>query len=839
MPVWMQLSSATRRVARVLPLVMLVIGCITLLFLARIVAQDANPATPLSTVPPLPTVSPAPAVPLEPAADIPAMHSVGDATPEGMPTPGSLAAETGSAGGTFNTTAIAEGWLSILYADDFGNGQSERLFRLLTDDGASLWLTMDEAWFDARGGAAQFDGKRVEVTLGDLSAANAGPPRVMALELQPIADISHAGANATSPDAPQAKTLRYVNLLCLFPDRTSNVPAPAEIAAWSNGGTGSLSDYFHTVSYGNLRIEFTTFAQWRTMPVNNDDVTAKREWVDAVTDNCPQLFWGDVNFDLYDGVQFFTNGTTEHDGYGGMANIAYGGKTRLMPTTWFVYGTNHIFTHVVTTHEIGHSMGRMHSNNFDGDSVPYDNFWDLMSGSDYGVLNGRDPCWFERNEKGINTRRNCIADGMASVHRLELGWIAPSRVYTVSAGTDATVQLDWLSLAGTTTNYGVIKIPINDGNYFTVEARTAQTDSYDRMLPGTGVIIHEVIRNRTDPAWQVGATSDEASREGGGVWLPGETYVNDQWKFSVEVLDRTDTGYRLRLKHTGLPAVWNPDLWLRYSSLETGNGEVKESFVADNRGGPASEVYLKIEQDVAKLPWDSSNKPFVKGILVVTGMKDVVCSGDQVIFCKLPNLPPNSQHKFTVTLRATEDGMYSIKRSLVAREFVPTGTKHVLEGDYPLNAVADVVVQITPPLTLYSGRPVTPNILVSHMGGSTITVTVAITMPSAFVVSSINLTKTKVEAQCEIVASGVLCTIPEMHHGALLQVRLQLRPTATYRPGRYGMDATALQVSDWQANRRKESDLSNNHAHGVICGEYCTTSGASGPLLFLPQVRSR
>lgn len=795
-----------------------------LLFLASATQaqeQDAPPPPPNSTIP-LPPTAIAPVAPVNP----PALQQDDSATVN----PAALVGDD---------LANAEGIISIVHVDDFTNHHADRLYLLYTDEGETLSLLIDDAQLSAMGGAQAVEGKRVEVSyLRSLVADVAlSPVQVAALK------VLDEGVPGDESDALHAasetgvKTLRYANLLCQFPDMSTQLPPAHEFTDWSIGGLGTFDHYFQTISYGNLRIEFTTVSQWRALPVRNSDIASRKQWVDYVASTCPDLFTSEINLDDFDGVQFFTNGMQDAWGYGSStAIVKYGGKVRIMPAAWYLYPAKQ-YDHGVVTHEIGHSLGQMHSNNYDGDDYEYDNFWDNMSGSDFGIRAGVDPC-YSSSKWGIDRRLNCIADDMIAPHKLDQGWIAPSRIYTLNAGVDTTIQLDWLSLGGTMGNYSVIKIPVDEGNYFTVEARTNRTTSYDRMLPGTGVIIHEVIRNRYLPAWQVGATSDEESKSGGGVWLPGETYANTQWKFSVEVVAQTATGFTIRVRHTGTPPVWKPRIVLYNPAYSWGLGTFTTTLTVTNNGGLARNVQVSLDY-VAKPFFDITNPPSPQTRLYTVHVEGATCSGDKPLICTLPDLGHQESRQLVLHLRATESAKFETTFVATSAAFTPTDDRHIVKMDAYLEAYPDLSVQIAPLNPTFVAGAGRMDATVTNRGETMPNVAFTITVPAAFAINSIQPTETALEATCEVVSPGVVCHSDSMAHNSSLRVRLQLQPSPGYTPGRYTVNAQANQLFKDSWDEVDEIDTSNNQIRGMICGGFCVPQGEDSSLIFLPRVGRR
>ena len=116
---------------------------------------------------------------------------------------------------------------------------------------------------------------------------------------------------------------------------------------------------------------------------------------------------------------------------------------------------------------MGHALGLSHSNNSDGDSNPYDNMWDVMSGN-YACPYGGTSCP-ESFDDCVDPTYFNVPIHMIAYHKQRLGWLSPAEVVTLSNFQPGTLKLIPLSAPGN--GVRMIRIPRPDGRLVTVEAR--------------------------------------------------------------------------------------------------------------------------------------------------------------------------------------------------------------------------------------------------------------------------------------------------------------------------------------------------------------------------------
>jgi M6 family metalloprotease-like protein len=282
-----------------------------------------------------------------------------------------------------------------------------------------------------------------------------------------------------------------------------------------------------------------------------------------------------INFTLYDNINFVLSNDLDCCAWGGgysstVDNKSYG-------ATWEPPWGQNTDTY---GHEMGHSLGLPHSGWV---YSAYDSPWDIMSNrqSLNNVVCGS---YTSRNSGNALANVYCSepGDGYIIDHRDYLGWIPAANQVVTNTSPGTTVALEASALPFSS---GIKEIKIclpsipctgSTAHYFTVEARVkglGATSQFDNAIPGEGVIIHEVIRNRSpisgtcffnnQSGWAVpidatpGDYDSAACNSGGRVypnyglfnaqWLPGQTYTNATYGLTIAVLSRTGSTFMVAI----------------------------------------------------------------------------------------------------------------------------------------------------------------------------------------------------------------------------------------------------------------------------------------------------
>ena len=117
-----------------------------------------------------------------------------------------------------------------------------------------------------------------------------------------------------------------------------------------------------------------------------------------------------------------------------------------------------------------------------------------------------------------------------------------------------------------------IPLPGSTTRFYTVETR--RLAGYDAKLPGHAVIIHLVDTTRGDRDAQViDPDANGNPDDAGGMWLPGEAFVDSANGISVAVLSATSQGFVVTVSNgsSGVPASYTLSLTVTGSGTVTSN----------------------------------------------------------------------------------------------------------------------------------------------------------------------------------------------------------------------------------------------------------------------------
>ncbi|GIU72438.1 MAG: hypothetical protein KatS3mg003_1917 [Candidatus Nitrosocaldaceae archaeon] len=317
----------------------------------------------------------------------------------------------------------------------------------------------------------------------------------------------------------------WVTILARFEDVNST---PEEPAYFNNllysSIPASLNSYWKQTSYDNITIIGTSYGWYNlTKPKSYytgdpDPLCGLTPRFDLLLNDMIDIADSDVNFTNYDGINLVYNELIGTCVWGGSAVQNIDGVNKQYRVTWVAPPA---LKHSFFAHEMGHGFGLHHSSG--PYNTPYDSEWDVMSNAN--------------NCRNSDIVYGCIAVSTISYHKYKLGWIPDSKIYTASNGTK-TIKL--YPLNNITSGYVMIKIPIDDDRFYTVEYRR-QMD-YDLGIPSNAVLIHKVDENLPDRQAQVvDIDNDFDPNDEGAIWRVGEVFIDESNNIKVSVIDNQTT----------------------------------------------------------------------------------------------------------------------------------------------------------------------------------------------------------------------------------------------------------------------------------------------------------
>lgn len=434
-----------------------------------------------------------------------------------------------------DTVTSATGYVGILYGNDNNTG-NEMLITLNGTDGSIVQLVdmPDGTIYDAINGAM--------VTVSGVWA-DADPTSTVDL---PVLDVEML--RIVSNDAHEALqaavtgNTRWLNVACRFADMDDE-PQPREyFQNMMRNAAPGMDHYWRQTSAGLVDIDGSASYGWYQLP--NDKLYYTRAAaantgmaLKLLMQHCVEqaIVKDGVDVKQFGGINMMLNDTFGCCAWGGRMSLNIDGELIYFRTTWlppWAYNSLHVIAH-----EMGHGWGLPHSSGPYGNV--YDSAWDVMSGGSRMV----DQCKISYQDFG------CHQVGTISFHLDMLGWMPEARKVTVYPGDSTVVMLDSLTTQTSTMDMLMVQIPVHgsDTHFYTVEVRSFT--GYDRNLPGEAVILHEVKRDRSEPAHVVDADNNGNPNDEGAMWLPGETFESSVDKVKVEVLQRLGSSFVVRVSN--------------------------------------------------------------------------------------------------------------------------------------------------------------------------------------------------------------------------------------------------------------------------------------------------